>query len=83
MKLLLFLLESHLLVLLSLHKIKRNVSSCIDCGVCAQVCPSSIKVDKVTTVPRSKLGERIGRLADQDMVRLGRAVVVFFGLAGN
>lgn len=36
--------------LLSLHKIKRNVTSCIDCGLCAQVCPSSIKVDKVTTV---------------------------------
>jgi mRNA interferase MazF len=44
---------------------------------------SSLMVDKVTTVPRSKLGERIGRLADQDMVRLGRAVVVFFGLAGS
>jgi mRNA interferase MazF len=44
---------------------------------------SSLMVDKVTTVPRSKLGERIGRLADQDMVRLGRAVAVFFGLAGN
>ena len=45
--------------------------------------PSSLMVDKVTTVSRSKLGERIGRLADQDMVRLGRAVVVFFGLAGS
>lgn len=44
---------------------------------------SSLMVDKVTTVPRSKLGERVGRLADQDMVRLGRAVVVFLGLAGN
>ena len=44
---------------------------------------SSLMVDKVTTVPRSKLGERIGHLADQDMVRLGRAVVVFFGLAGS
>lgn len=44
---------------------------------------SSLMVDKVTTVPRSKLGERIGRLPDQDMVTLGRAVVVFFGLAGN
>ena len=44
---------------------------------------SSLMVDKVTTVPRSKLGEQIGRLADQDMVRLGRAIVVFFGLAGN
>ena len=44
---------------------------------------SSLMVDKITTVPRSKLGERIGRLSDQDMVRLGRAVVVFFGLAGD
>ncbi|MGA9597982.1 MAG: type II toxin-antitoxin system PemK/MazF family toxin [Acidimicrobiia bacterium] len=44
---------------------------------------SSLMVDKITTVPRSKLGERIGRLADQDMLRLGRAVVVFFGLAGD
>ncbi len=35
------------------------------------------------TVPRSKLGERVGRLADQDMVRLERAVIVFFGLAGS
>jgi mRNA interferase MazF len=43
---------------------------------------SSLMVDKVTTVPRSKLGERVGRLGDDDMVRLGRAVVVFFGLAG-
>lgn len=45
--------------------------------------PSSIMVDKVTTVPRSKLGERIGRLRDEDMVRLGRAVLVFLGLAGG
>ena len=44
---------------------------------------SSLMVDKITTVPRSKVGERVGRLADQDMVRLGRAVVVFFGLAGG
>ena len=43
----------------------------------------SLMVDKITTVPRSRLGERVGRLADQDMVRLGRAVVVFFGLAGR
>jgi mRNA interferase MazF len=39
-------------------------------------------VDKVTTVPRSKLGERVGRLDDEQMVRLGRAILVFFGLAG-
>ena len=39
-------------------------------------------VDKITTIPRSKLGERIGLLDDEDIVRLGRAVVVFLGLAG-
>ena len=44
--------------------------------------PSSVMVDKITTIPRSKLGERIGRLGDDDMVRLGRAVVVFLGVAG-
>lgn len=45
--------------------------------------PSHLMVDKITTVPRAKLGERIGRLGDDDMVRLGRAVVVFLGVAGN
>jgi mRNA interferase MazF len=44
--------------------------------------PCSLMVDKVTTVPRSKLGDRVGRLGDEDMIRLGRAVLVFFGLAG-
>ena len=43
---------------------------------------SSLMVDKITTVPRSKLGHHLGRLNDDDMVRLGRAVMVFFGLAG-
>lgn len=41
-----------------------------------------VMVDKLTTVPRSKLGERIGRLSDEDIIRLGRAMVVFLGLAG-
>jgi mRNA interferase MazF len=40
-------------------------------------------VDKITTIPRSKLGERIGQLSDDDMIRLSRALVVFFGLAGT
>ena len=44
--------------------------------------PSILMVDKITTVPRFKLGERIGRLGDDDMVRLGRAIMVFSGLAG-
>ena len=43
---------------------------------------SSLMVDKITTVPRSKLGEHIGRLSDEEMVRLGRAILVFLGLAG-
>jgi mRNA interferase MazF len=43
---------------------------------------SSLMVDKLTTVARSKLGERIGHLADDDLVRLGRAMLVFVGLAG-
>lgn len=43
---------------------------------------SSLMVDKITTVPRSKLGDQIRGLADEAMVRLGRAVLVFLGLAG-
>ncbi|MGH3874362.1 MAG: type II toxin-antitoxin system PemK/MazF family toxin [Pseudonocardiaceae bacterium] len=42
----------------------------------------SLMVDKITTMPRSKMGERIGRLADEDMVALGHAIVVFLGMAG-
>ena len=36
--------------LLSPIKIKRNTISCIDCNLCAEACPSNIKVDKVKTV---------------------------------
>jgi mRNA interferase MazF len=39
-------------------------------------------VDKITTVPKSKLGERIGRIDDEDIVRLNRAILVVLGLAG-
>jgi mRNA interferase MazF len=42
---------------------------------------SNLMVDKLTTVPRNKLGSRIGRLDDEDMVRLNQAMVVFLGLA--
>jgi len=38
-------------------------------------------VDKITTVPKAKIGTRIGRLADEDIVRLYRAVLVFLGIA--
>jgi mRNA interferase MazF len=43
---------------------------------------SSIMVDKVTTVSRDRLGKRIGRLADEDVVRLNRALLLFLGIAG-
>jgi mRNA interferase MazF len=43
---------------------------------------SRLMADKVTTVRRSRLGERIGRLKDEDVVRLNRALLVFLGLAG-
>ncbi len=43
---------------------------------------SSLMVDKITTVHRSRLAKRVGQLGDEDLMRLGRAIVVFFGLAG-
>lgn len=42
---------------------------------------SRLMVDKLTTVPKEKLGERIGSLVDADLVRLNRALMVFLGLA--
>jgi mRNA interferase MazF len=42
---------------------------------------SRLMVDKITTVPKSKVVERIGRLDDEDVVRLNQAVMVFLGLA--
>jgi len=44
--------------------------------------PSRLMVDKITTVRRARLGERVGRLSDEDIVRLGRALLVFLGFAG-
>jgi mRNA interferase MazF len=40
-----------------------------------------LMVDKVTTVPKSKVGARIGRLDDEDVLRLNQAMLVFLGLA--
>jgi mRNA interferase MazF len=40
-----------------------------------------LMVDKITTVPKSRIGKRVGRLAYEDMVRLNRAVLVFLGIA--
>jgi mRNA interferase MazF len=38
-------------------------------------------IDKVTTVPRSKLGLRIGQVGATDLRRVDRALTVFLGLA--
>jgi mRNA interferase MazF len=40
-----------------------------------------LMVDKITTVPKTKIAARLGRLADEDVVRLNRAVLVFLGIA--
>ncbi len=45
--------------------------------------PSRLMVDKLTTVSKERLGSRVGRLDDEDMVRLNRAILVFLGMAGS
>lgn len=45
--------------------------------------PSRLMVDKITTVHKDKLGSQIGRLDDETVVRLNRAILVFLGLAGS
>lgn len=42
---------------------------------------SQIMVDKLTTVRRSNLGQRIGRIDSQTMVTVEQSVAVFLGLA--
>jgi mRNA interferase MazF len=43
----------------------------------------SLMVDKITTVRKSRLGARLGRLDDKDLVQLNRALAVFLGLADS
>jgi mRNA interferase MazF len=43
---------------------------------------SWLMADKLTTVPRSKFGYRVGRIDDETMLRLNRAMAVFLGIAG-
>jgi len=38
-------------------------------------------IDMITTVPKARLGRRIGKLNDEDVVRLNRALTLFVGLA--
>jgi mRNA interferase MazF len=39
-------------------------------------------VDKIVTLPKGKLGARIGELSGGDVRRLDRAIALFLGLAG-
>jgi mRNA interferase MazF len=46
------------------------------------VVSSRLMVDKLSAVPKARLGRKIGRLSSADMLRLNRALHVFLGLAG-
>lgn len=41
---------------------------------------SRLMVDKLTTVHKSRLGKRIGRLNDAEMAQLDQAILIFLGL---
>jgi mRNA interferase MazF len=45
--------------------------------------PSWAMADKITTIPRAKLGDRIGALGAADMAPISKAVMTFLGLAGT
>jgi mRNA interferase MazF len=43
---------------------------------------SRLMVDKITTVPKHKLGRRIGLVDTKDMKRIEQAILIFLGLGG-
>ena len=42
---------------------------------------SRLMIDKITTVPLGKIGGRIGRLQDADLIKLDAALRMFLGLS--
>src|SRR6266566_3022826 len=40
-----------------------------------------LMVDKITTIPKAKIGAHVGGLDDQDILPLNQAILVFLGLA--
>lgn len=42
--------------------------------------PSEVMVDKVQTIPREKIGAVFGRIAEEDMLAVNRALAVFLGV---
>ena len=45
--------------------------------------PSRLMVDKITTIPKERVGSLIGHLDDEDLVRMNRAILVFLGFGGS
>ena len=43
---------------------------------------STLMIDKITTVRRSKLGRRLGRVDEELLLKFGRSALVFLGVAG-
>jgi mRNA interferase MazF len=43
---------------------------------------SQVMMDKITTVRRDRIGQRIGRLDDETMLRVNRALVLWLGATG-
>jgi len=39
-------------------------------------------VDRITTVRRTNVGERVGELTKQDMIRVEQSLLVFLGIVG-
>ena len=44
--------------------------------------PSQIMIDKITALPREKVGRKIGRLSDHEMSQLDQMLDYVLGLAG-
>jgi mRNA interferase MazF len=42
--------------------------------------PSQVMADKVQTIPREKVGEVFGHMAEEDMLTVSRALAVFLGV---
>ncbi len=43
---------------------------------------SQVQIDKVMTLPRTKLGQTIGLLADRQMQEISRLIALWIGIAG-
>ena len=42
---------------------------------------SRLMIDKITTVPKSKMGLLVGKINSEDLVRINQSIIVFLGLS--